>query len=236
MNPFRTLIDLLMPRICHLCGTHLLCEESFICNDCLKKLPVTGYEKYWSNTNAPNSDLNPMEERFAGQIPLDRACSPFFYTRDSAMASLVHDFKYRNFPDLARVMGRHGASLLIDSGFFNDVDILLPVPLHWTKRWRRGYNQSEMIAAGISDITGIPVGKNLQATKPHRTQTSLSALQRIENTRNVFRLARNAPLTGKSIMLVDDICTTGATLLAASDAIVREIPETRLKIFTLGVV
>lgn len=236
MNPFSEILNLIIPRVCHVCGSKLLANEDFICMPCVSKLPVTGYEKYWLNTSGLNSDLNPMEERFAGQLPLDKACAPFFYTRDSALASLIHDFKYRGFPRLAVTLGRLGASELLPSGFFTGVDVMLPVPLHWEKKLRRGYNQSEMIARGIQSVTGIPVGKNLVASKSHRTQTSLSSEQRIKNTKDIFTVKNALSLQGKNIMLVDDICTTGATLLSAGEAIARAVPGARLKIFTLGVV
>lgn len=237
MNAFSALLNLIIPRVCHICGAKLLREESFICGPCVSGLPYTGYERYWQNRSALNTDLNPMEQRFAGQLPLVHACAPFFYSRDSSLASLVHDFKYRGFSRLAFALGKKGAEYLKDTDFFKGVDIILPVPLHWFKQLKRGYNQSEMIARGVSEITGIPVGKNLQTQKPHRTQTSLTSEQRIANTTGIFKVDEPALLAGKTVMLVDDICTTGATLLSAGKALVDATGNNiRLSIFTLGVV
>lgn len=236
MNPFKALLDLFIPRVCHVCGRKLLDAERFICDPCQSRLPRTGYENYWHNNTGPNSDLNPMEQRFAGQLPLDHAIAPFFYSRDSSLASLVHDFKYRNFPSLAVELGKKGARAVAASGIFDKTDILLPVPLHWSKKFKRGYNQSQMIAKGLSEVTGIPVGTNLKAVKPHRTQTSLSHDRRIANTRGIFKVTDPDELNDKTIMLVDDICTTGATLLSAGEAITASVENVRLKIFTLGVV
>lgn len=237
MNPLRALVDLIIPRECHICGDTLLDREEFICCACEAKLPVTGYERYWHNHESPNSDLNPMEQRFAGQLPLVHACAPYFYARDTALASLIQDFKYRGFSRLATVMGRTGAAILKDSGLFERVDILVPVPLHWTKLLKRGYNQTEMIAYGISAATGIPVGKNLKASRPHRTQTSLTSEQRIANTKGIFTVIDPHSLRGRHVMLVDDICTTGATLLSAGKALERELEkDLKISIFTLGVV
>lgn len=237
MNPFSALLDLFLPRVCHICDDKLLDSEEFICSGCKGKLPVTGYEKYWSNKSGPNTDLNPMEQRFAGQLPLVHACAPFFYTRDSDLSRLIQDFKYRGFSNLASVMGKIGADLLIPSGLFDGVDILIPVPMHWRKKIRRGYNQTEMIVEGVSQATGIPKSTKLKARKPHRTQTSLNAQQRIDNTKGVFALQEAETLKGKHIMLVDDICTTGATLLSAGEAVAASLEnDVRLSLFTLGVV
>lgn len=237
MNPFSALFDLIIPRECHICGESLIDSEEFICSDCAAKLPLTRYDAYWANHTAPNSDLNPMEQRFAGQLPMVHAAAPFFYTRDSALASLVHDFKYRGFSRLAVTLGRLGAYILLPTSFFSGIDIILPIPLHWSKLLRRGYNQTEMIARGISKVTGISVGSQLKARRPHRTQTSLTARQRLENTRDIFSLRNPADLKGSHILLVDDICTTGATLLSAGMAVAASLEnDVRLSLFTLGVV
>lgn len=237
MNPFAALLDLIIPRVCHVCGQKLIDSEDFICHSCIQKLPVTHYENYWTNKSGPNSDLNPFEQRFAGQLPLGHGCAAFFYTRDSSLASLIHDFKYRGFSRLAVTLGRLGAATLKDSGLFAGVDILLPIPLHWRKQLKRGYNQTELIARGVSDITGIPVGKQLKAGKPHRTQTSLTSEQRIANTKGIFSLQNPGSLKGKHIMLIDDICTTGATLLSAGETVAMSLEnDVKISLFTLGVV
>lgn len=246
MNPLSALINLILPRVCHLCGDKLLEEEEFVCSSCLSRLPRTNYEKYWDKPGVSgqtdtvptvNSDLNPMEQKFAAQIPLQRACAPFFYSRDSSLSQLIHDFKYRGFSRLAACLGKVGAEALNNSGLFNDVELILPIPLHWTKLMKRGYNQTEMIAQGISEITGIPIGKHLKARKAHRTQTSLNSHQRIENTKGIFKIVNPEELRGKTILLVDDICTTGATLLSAGEALATSTNhQLKLRLFTLGVV
>lgn len=236
MNPFAALLNLLIPRICHICGTQLLDDEEFVCSSCMGSLPLTGFEKYWTNKSGPNTDLNPMEQRFAAQIPLQHACAPYFYSRDTTLASLVHDIKYRNFPGLGTALGRLGAETLLDSGLFAGVEMLLPLPLHWFKKFKRGYNQSEMIARGVSKATGIPIGHHLSARKPHRSQTSLSAEQRRINTKDVFTVNDAGALAGRHVMIIDDICTTGATLLAASEVMTKAVPDIKISLFTIGVV
>lgn len=234
MNPFKALVDLILPRICHICGEKLMEGEKFICMDCMHNLPRTYFQNYWQNTSGINTDLNPMEERFAGQLPLAHATSFLFYTHGNSTATLVHDFKYRNFPDIARLLGTLAARELLPTGFFQGVEMTIPVPLHWRKHRRRGYNQSELIAKGIEDITQIPVCTGLKAVKSHRTQTSLNKEQRIQNTRDIFGVKDGDILSAGHILLVDDICTSGATLLSAAKAILDVNPEVRFSIFSIG--
>lgn len=235
MNPFKAIIDLILPRTCHICGCHLIDGEAFVCMSCHSRLPRTHFHNYWNNTSGVNSDLNPMEERFAGHIPLGHAVSYLFYTRGSSTSTLVHDFKYRNFQSLAHWIGADASRELLPVGFFNGIDAILYVPLHWRKHLRRGYNQSELIAKGISDITGIPVMKNLVAVKGHRTQTSLTREQRMKNTDGIFSIMHPEEVSRRHILLVDDICTSGATLLSCAKTIEKACTGVRFSFFTVGI-
>lgn len=229
------LIDLLLPRTCHVCGKHLVGDEKFICTLCTSKLPRTLYHRYWGNTESLNSDINPMEMRFAGQIPFEHATAAFFYAKDTHFAQLVQDFKYRKFPSLAHHLGKLAARELIPTGFFSNIEVIIPIPIHWIKRMHRGYNQCDLIAKGLSDVTGIPLATNLRATRGHRTQTHLSREERMANLKGVFRIYRPNEIDGKHVLLVDDICTTGSTLTAAASKIMEECPSATLHILTLGV-
>lgn len=234
MNPIKALIDTIIPPVCHICGENLIPGEEYVCLSCECQFPRTHFENYWLDTSGINTDLNPMEERFAGQIPLERAIPFLFYSRSNITATLVHDFKYRNFPNLATRLGALAAGEIASTGFFNGIDLILPVPLHWIKQYRRGYNQSERIARGISSVTGIPVGAHLRAVKGHRTQTSLTREERMQNTAGVFGVRHPEQIDGRHLLLVDDICTSGATLLSAAKAVVAVCPKARFSILTIG--
>lgn len=224
----KRIIDLIWPPLCHVCDARLPDGPEFVCGPCRAALPRTGYHRDPTGTN-------PMEHRFAGIIPFERATGHFFYSPGGSLANLIHDFKYRSFPGIARELGHLAGTELYSTGFFSGADMIVPVPLHFIRQSRRGYNQAEMIARGLSQATGIPVSTRLKAFRPHRTQTSLSHEDRRENTRGIFRLRHPEEFTGKTIVVVDDVCTTGSTLLSAAETILSEAPGSRVILFALGV-
>ena len=224
MNPLHDIIALLLPRKCHVCKCHLARHEQHVCQRCLSQLPTTHYHRI---------TLNPMEQRFAGVVKFQKATAMYIYTRDSGVATIIQDFKYKGFPSLARFMGRTMAEQLLTTGFFNDIDLIIPIPLHFTKHAKRGYNQSHMLAKGISSVIDRPVSTTLYASKSHSTQTSKDHYQRWQNTRDIFSVRHPDELKGRHILLVDDVCTTGATLIAAAQAVLR-IPDTQVSILTLA--
>ena len=182
-----------------------------------------------------NAADNAMEQRFMGQFPYRQATGHFFYSRGSELAVLMHDLKYHRFPGLARYLGEVVATELLPTGFLSDIDVVVPVPMHPLKQARRGYNQTIEIARGISRVTSIEVAQNLRAVKSHRTQTSMTLEQRLKNTQGVFGVRRPDELDGKGVLLIDDVCTTGATLSAAATALTEACPNIELSLLTLGV-
>ena len=126
------------------------------------------------------------------------------------------------------------ANELRASGFFQGIDCIVPVPLHEKKERQRGYNQSEMLANGISSVTGIPVFNNLIVrTRQTETQTHKGRAARWENMQDVFGCTSPEAFQGKHILLVDDVMTTGATLVACADALLG-IPNLRISVLTLA--
>lgn len=176
-----------------------------------------------------------MEMRFAGKFPFEKAASLLFYSSDSAVATLMHDLKYRNYRKLAQYMGEILGNELLSSGFFSDIDLIIPVPMHFLKKAKRGYNQTQEIASGLSKVVTIPVDRSLIAAKPHSSQTGKSREERLGNLKNVFKLKSADTIKNKHILLLDDVCTTGTTLSSAAEKILDESPSTRISLLTLGV-
>lgn len=222
------LLEYILPRTCHICGRQLGKDERYLCRRCLTKLPRSNFHRVKDN---------PMEQRFMGIVQYERCTGLLLYTPNSELASVLHDMKYRKFRDLGRYMGEVMGRELLNTGFFNDVDLLMPVPMHWWKQARRGYNQAEQLCIGISKVTGIPVDTSLRAIKGHRTQTALNHDQRLQNLKDIFTVRHPERLTGKHILLVDDVCTTGATMTAAAEPLVHALsyPAGHISLLSLAV-
>lgn len=217
--------DILWPAQCHVCGQRPGPSSRWLCAKCLRSLPRFA---------ATSWDLNPMARHFAGQVPFERASAFLEYNAKGMLAPVFHDFKYRGFPSLARYMGELAGGGMPD--FFDGVETLLPVPMFALKQLRRGYNQAREIALGLSRATGIPVGRGLKAIRGHRTQTGMTSAERQANTRGIFRYRPPIGQLGATVCLVDDVCTTGSTLLSCTRAVLDADPAARLRIFALGAV
>ena len=219
-------INLFFPAVCHICGNALSPGERFVCGHCLSELPRTGYHR---------TKMNPMEERFAGHFPFTRATGHFFYSPDSSLSVLIQDMKYRHFPSIGTILGELTGKELYTTGFLNDIDVIVPVPMHFIKEARRGYNQTDYIAKGIGRATGLPVINALKMTRQRKTQTALDRQQRMANADNLFKGKDKYNLDSKGVLLVDDVCTTGSTLGAAGFALTQKWPTASLALFSLGV-
>lgn len=220
------LVGILYPNICLICGENLLKSEEQICLKCLHDIPRTNYHLQRNN---------PVERRFWGRVSVEHASSFFFFTKGSPFQKLLHELKYRNNKEIGRLMGKYAAADLLNDAVLNDIDYIVPLPLHPKKLLKRGYNQSEMISNGISDIFGKPVdSKSLVRTKETSTQTRKSVFERYENTLGTFKVIDNIAFCNKHILLVDDVLTTGSTLEAAIVAL-NACEGIKVSVFTLAV-
>ncbi|MDE5812871.1 MAG: hypothetical protein K2H72_01155, partial [Muribaculaceae bacterium] len=191
----RDIADFFMPRTCHLCGCTLRDSEHTFCVRCIETLPRSLYHRM---------PLNPMERRFAGLVPFVRATGHFIYSRNSELAAAIHDMKYRQFPSVGRRLGEIVGDELHMAGFFQGADCVAAVPMHWWKEARRGYNQADFIASGIGAAAGLQVVDALEATRMHKTQTSMTLEQRLANLSGSFRVKNPDILRGKGLVIVDD--------------------------------
>jgi ComF family protein len=157
------------------------------------------------------------------------------FTKKGISQSLLHQLKYRNRPEIGAELGRIYGSILHSVNLQNNWDEITPVPLHPLKQKRRGYNQSEQFANGLSESLGIPVNISLERVLFTETQTRKSRIERIENVSEVFAVKRETQLAGKRILLVDDVMTTGATLVSCANMLyVQKVKTVDLAVIAAG--
>jgi ComF family protein len=157
-----------------------------------------------------------------------------FYEPHSEMAQLIYQMKYNNRPDIGEDMGRLMAQEMKMGGFFESIDVLLPVPLSSKRQRQRGYNQSERLAQGISDVTGLRVCTRAVIRQEfQQSQTMLNRQERRKNVEKAFLLLHPEMLANRHVLLIDDVCTTGATLISLGSTI-QHIEGIKISILTLG--
>ena len=226
MNWFSRFLDFISPRLCVACGRRLSPTERSLCSVCQLHLPRTAFQF------SPQD--NPMAQLFWHLAPIERAAAFIYYQPHSEMARMVYRLKYRNSPDVGEDLGRLMATDFLLAHYFDDIDLLLPVPLTRKRQHQRGYNQSEMLARGISDVTHLPMApKALKRQVFRESQTHLSRHERQENVDGIFVVTDTEILKGRHVLLIDDICTTGATLTAYAKALA-SIEGIRISVLTLG--
>lgn len=197
-------ISLLFPRLCYACGNHLLRNEKLICTECLVLIPRTKYHL---------EEGNPVEQLFWGRCMIEKAAAFSFYNKDSRIRKLIHNLKYKGITDIGLDLGRIYGASLAGSDFINEIDIIIPVPLHPSKMKIRGFNQSDIIAEGLSEATGVPVdNKTLKRVTVTETQTKRSRYERWVNVEGIFSIVDPSGIRGKHVLLVDDVITTGSTI------------------------
>lgn len=213
------------PRCCVVCGRPLARGEEYICTLCNIDLPRTNYHLQKDN---------PVEMNFWGKIPLNRATSFFYYRKGSDFRQILHQLKYRGKKELGVVMGRYIAAELMPTNFFQGIDVIVPVPLHKKKQQQRGYNQSEWIAKGISVVAGISIDTiSVVRLTNTETQTHKSILERWENVDGIFELRCADSLSGKHVLIIDDVLTTGSTIVSCASCLT-EVEGIRISILTLA--
>ncbi len=220
------LLDLLFPRCCVVCGRRLAKAEQYLCASCSRALPRTYYYKVKDN---------PLERNFWGRAEVERAAAFMYYYKDNDACRILHNLKYYHMPQIGVCMGRQMAFEMLSSGFFKEVDVVVPVPLAKARQKQRGYNQCEMLAQGISAVTGLPVVSDCLVRKvTNSTQTHKRRMERWENVQGIFALVSVEPFIGKHVLLIDDVVTTGATLLSCMEAL-SQVPDLKVSVLTLAV-
>lgn len=232
--------DILLPRPCIVCGRPLLLDERHLCLGCLSDLPKT---YFWQRSH------NQMADRFNETLQKGEECcmeryvyaaALFFYHSEADYRLIPYQIKYHGNISAGRFFGKMLGSRLASSGCFSDVDMVIPVPLHWTRRWKRGYNQAEVIASAVADAMGAALRTDiLKRTRRTRTQTKVEVEDKQKNVSGAFSVSDGCTPSEsiRHILLVDDVFTTGSTMAACLSALRSVFPPTiRISVATLGFV
>lgn len=250
----RCILDFFLPRTCIICEAVLYDDEKLLCGKCAGDIPHT---YFWVLRN------NPMADKFNGLIQenlvaawdedattLGRgekyayAAALFFYRSESEYRKITQAIKYHGRSDVGQAFGRMLGERLRSSSLFADVDVVIPIPLHWTRQWKRGYNQAEVIASGVADAMSIPLRSDiLRRHKRTKTQTRLGIGEKARNVKGAFSTTHHwlpsdeAGPEFRHLLLIDDVFTTGATAGECFRAL-RAVfpPDVRISVATLGFV
>ena len=246
----RQMMDILIPRECLVCGKKLHKSEKYLCIYCESGLPLT---YYWERRNNPmSSKLNEIIQKNLTDNCLENESIPtakfsyatalFFYHGEAGYKRIPQHLKYMgDFGEGAHYSGMLG-NFMKDSPLYRDIDLIIPVPLHWARHWNRGYNQAEVIARKISEaLGGVAVRTDILVRSHYtRTQTKLGVLAKSDNVHGAFALRREtaAQVSGcRHILIVDDVFTTGATMGACICMLLKFFDvNVRISCATLGYV
>ncbi len=203
--------DLLYPPLCASCGLLRPLDQHIFCLDCLHQLPETGYHLYAEN---------PFTMHFKGRVMLRAGASFLFFSRGGGTQRLLHQIKYNNQPELITTVGRWYGKQLMQTTLWDGIEVIVPVPLHWKKQRKRGYNQSAVFGEAIGEVMHAPCHPNALLRVTHdRSLTGMKRLERVETISSSFVVAKPALVRNKHVLLVDDVLTTGATLESCAIAL-----------------
>ena len=227
------LTDLFLPRRCLVCGSALALHERYLCIDCLADLPRTGFSFL---------SRNQMADRFNSMFQDGVYCfatALFFYRAGTGYRDITKHLKYHGDLSAGRYFSEMLADELVSSDLYSDVDVVIPVPLHWTRRWSRGFNQAEVIASVLARRLGASLREDvLSRRRKTKTQTRLSLEGKAANVAGAFMVKKGVKLTGCShVLIVDDVFTTGSTVHECYKAL-RSLcpPNTRISVAALACV
>ena len=219
----KNLLHLIFPRLCILCNAETPNEGQHFCVDCLINIPRTDHFKQKENMAA---------QRFWARFPFENAASVLNFYNYSDIRWMIHRLKYEGRKDIGHTLGIMAGKCILKSEFFNDIDLIIPIPLHREKKARRGYNQAAYFGRGIGEVLSIPMREDvIIKNKYTKSQTKMSRIERIRNVMDSFQLVEKLGIQGRHILIVDDVLTTGATVEGCARKLL-EAPNIKISIVT----
>jgi len=234
MNLYKTTIawvddfvGLVYPDVCYACGGRLIKTEQVVCLECLHALPKTFFQK---------DRVNLVSQRLAGRIPFEEAAAIYFYAKRGRLQKLIHLLKYKSKYEVGLRLGQEIGRIIWQETQWQQIDYLIPVPLHPKKIKKRGYNQSMAIAEGISDKTNLPIlGNAIGRRIDNVSQTKKASVHgRWENVKDIFEARNVKGLKGKHLLIIDDVVTTGATMEACGVHLIDAVPNVKISFLAVA--
>ena len=227
-KPLRDFIALFYPHLCLACERNLSASKEVMCLTCQYELPKTDFHLH------PD---NPFTEKFWGRIDLHAGAALYYFTKNGKVQQLLHRMKYGGRKDIALEIGRIYGKVLIGTPLFRTIDLIVPIPLHPKKERRRGFNQSNLFAQGLSESMQVPWHRNIIVRRNFtETQTTKSRAERFDNVSMAFALSPGTKWEARHLLLVDDVITTGATLEACGRLLLEQTKsQTKLSMATMAI-
>lgn len=212
MKTIQQLVKIVFPDVCNICKKRIFTTTDLFCVTCSSELEYT---------HIKNFENNIVLDKFKGILPIQRAYSMLFVSKGNLTSQILYQIKYDSNSHMAENLGILIGNQLKNSDFSN-ADLLIPIPLHKSKKSQRGFNQSEILADGISKILNIKIDStSVVRTKYTNSQTFLNKEERQDNVRNVFHVTNQNMIQNKKVILIDDVITTGSTIEACAQEILK---------------
>jgi ComF family protein len=222
----KNLLNLFFPKLCYACQSFLNDNEQHICTQCRHELPLTNFN---------NLENNAVEKLFYGRVPIKQATALLWFKKKSIVQQLLHNLKYKSHEDIGLFLGEWLGEELSEKKTYQSIEVVVPVPLHKLRQRKRGYNQVHTFAKAIADKLQVECNTSvLQKTKATETQVFKDRLKRWNDDNTIFSVSNTNDFKGKHILLVDDVITTGATIEACANALLK-IEGIKISVATMAI-
>lgn len=219
-------VDLVFPNICVGCQREVAGANHVLCIRCIIDTPFTDQFDFIDNS---------FTNHFWGRVPVKSGAALMIYNPKEISQNIIHNFKYRNRIDVGRIFGKILGERITKSDNFNNIDLIIPVPLTSKKLYHRGYNQSYILSQAIGEVLGVPINHStLLRIKDSQSQTKKSRIDRIQNMTDAFKIQNGEVLDDKHILLIDDVLTTGATLESCAIELLKHTNQISMATLAIG--
>ena len=222
----KNLLNLFFPKVCYACRNLLVDQETYICTDCRHNLPVTNY--HFNNDDT-------VKKVLYGRVKLENATALLQFQKKGMVQHLLHGLKYKGYENIGVFLGKWLGEELKTIEAYGNIDAVVPVPLHKRKQRKRGYNQVEKFGLEIAKALDVEyIDTVLIKTTSTKTQVFKERIARWNNNNEVFSITNHNTIANKHILLVDDIITTGATIEACANQLLKA-NNVKISVATLAI-